>query len=249
MNPARDPIAVPEGTPSTSSGLGPAMRSPLETVFDIFQDGGPILIILAVISVLTLTLILLKLLQFTRLRVGARRFADEALALWWARRPDEALARLAGNPNPIGPILAAAMHGLGQPGKPPPERVREEVLREAAAQQRRLNAYTRGLDVIATLAPLLGLLGTVLGMIDAFRELEAAGGRADPAVLAGGIWEALLTTAAGLGIAIPAAAAVHWIESVVERIRHDAEDAVTRLFTGNLPTLPSHPARDPVHAA
>ncbi|MBK1702906.1 MotA/TolQ/ExbB proton channel family protein, partial [Thiococcus pfennigii] len=145
---------------------------------------------------------------------------------------------LAATPNPIAPILAAAMRGLAGSGGEPAPAVREEVLREAAAQQKRLASHARGLDVIATLAPLLGLLGTVLGMIDAFRELEAAGGRADPALLAGGIWEALLTTAAGLAIAIPAAAAVHWIESVVEGIRHDAEDAVTRLFTGALPATP-----------
>jgi biopolymer transport protein ExbB len=205
---------------------------------DLLQDGGPILVILVLVSLLAATLIALKLLQLARLRVGARGFVGESLGLWRAQRCDEALAILDQSPNPIAPVLATAMRGLGRPGVQPTERVREEVLREAAAQQHRLNVYTRGLDVIATLAPLLGLLGTVLGMIEAFRELEAAGGRADPGLLAGGIWEALLTTAVGLAIAIPAAAAVHWIEGVVEQVRHDMEDAVTRLFTGSLPTRP-----------
>ncbi|MFZ0258029.1 MAG: MotA/TolQ/ExbB proton channel family protein, partial [Gammaproteobacteria bacterium] len=62
--------------------------------------------------------------------------------------------------------------------------------------------------------------------------------------------EALLTTAAGLAIAIPAAAAVHWIEGVVEQLRHDTEDAATRLFTGATPpnhTAPS-PTQEPVDA-
>ena len=200
--------------------------------------------ILVLVSLLAATLIALKLLQLARLRVRARDFVDESFRLWQAQRSEEAFARLDATPNPIAPVLATAMRGLGRPGVEPTERVREEVLREAAAQQQQLNAYTRGLDVIATLAPLLGLLGTVLGMIEAFRELEAAGGRADPGLLAGGIWEALLTTAAGLAIAIPSAAAVHWIDGVVGQVRHDMEDAVTRLFTGIMPTDP--PADPPV---
>jgi biopolymer transport protein ExbB len=93
-------------------------------------------------------------------------------------------------------VLETAMRGLNHPNLGQ-DVVREDVLRVAAAQTQALNRYLRGLDAIATLAPLLGLLGTVLGMINAFQALEAAGGRADPAQLAGGIWEALLTTAFG----------------------------------------------------
>ena len=229
---------------------GTALGRALSDLGDLLQDGGPILVILVLVSLLAATLIALKLLQLARLRAGSRGFVDESLGLWQARRCDEALALLETTPNPIAPVLATAMRGLGRPGVDPAERVREEVLREAAAQQQRLNAYTRGLDVIATLAPLLGLLGTVLGMIEAFRELEAAGGRADPGLLAGGIWEALLTTAAGLAIAIPSAAAAHWIDGVVGQLRHDMEDAVTRLFTGTLPPDYRTPsvAREPVDA-
>lgn len=227
-----------------------ALWSPLGRLEDLLLDGGPILVILALVSVLAATLIVLKLLQFARLQVSARGFVDRSLRHWQERRPDDALALLDATVNPIAPVLAAAMRGLGRPGAQATEVVREEVLREAAAQQHQLDIYTRGLDMIATLAPLLGLLGTVLGMIDAFRELEAAGGRADPGLLAGGIWEALLTTAAGLAIAIPAAAAVHWIDSVVGQLRHDTEDAVTRLFIGTTPSEHTslHLAQEPADA-
>ncbi|ESQ11367.1 MAG: MotA/TolQ/ExbB proton channel family protein [Thiohalocapsa sp. PB-PSB1] len=221
---------------------GSAFATLLERFQGFLRDGGPILTILVLVSVLATTLIALKVLQLIRLRIGARGFVGEALALWRAQRIAEALVVLDASPNPIAPVLAVAMRGLGSPGVEPTERVREEVLREAAAQQQRLNAYTRGLDAIATLAPLLGLLGTVLGMIEAFRALEAAGGQADPGLLAGGIWEALLTTAVGLAIAIPAAAAVHWLDGTVGQLRHDMEDAVTRLFTGTLPAMPARPS-------
>ncbi|XHE58623.1 MotA/TolQ/ExbB proton channel family protein [Phaeobacter sp. BS52] len=89
--------------------------------------------------------------------------------------------------------------------------------------------------MIATIAPLLGLLGTVLGMIAAFQALQAAGSKADPALLAGGIWEALLTTAAGMAVAIPASAALTWFEAVITRIRRDVEDSATRIFVAHQP--------------
>lgn len=76
----------------------------------------------------------------------------------------------------------------------------------------------RPLEVIAAAAPLIGLLGTVLGMIEAFAALSKVQGQIDPSVLAGGIWQALLTTAAGLIVAIPALVAWHSLDKKVERV-------------------------------
>ncbi|WP_346348176.1 MULTISPECIES: MotA/TolQ/ExbB proton channel family protein [unclassified Sulfitobacter] len=92
----------------------------------------------------------------------------------------------------------------------PDQLAREEVTRLAAHELAVLRGGLRPLELIATIAPLIGLLGTVLGMIEAFQALETSGGQADPSALAGGIWEALLTTAAGM--AIPAAVALSWFE-------------------------------------
>ncbi|MEO0762069.1 MAG: MotA/TolQ/ExbB proton channel family protein, partial [Pseudomonadota bacterium] len=94
----------------------------------------------------------------------------------------------------------------------------------------RASAMLRTLDVIATLAPLMGLLGTVLGMISAFQALQASGAAADPSTLAGGIWVALLTTAAGMAVAIPASAALSYFDGVVDRMRLDFEDLASRVF-------------------
>jgi biopolymer transport protein ExbB len=198
---------------------------------ELMQDGGPIMVILMGFSFVSLTLIFLKIFQFATLRVSSRYFIDEVLSQWVARRPERALQILASTPNPIARVLEAAIKSLTD-ADVSMDAAREHVIRVAAAQQKILSAYFRGLDTIATLAPLLGLLGTVLGMIAAFQELEATGGHADPALLAGGIWEALLTTAAGLAVAIPTTAALHGLESVVERTRHAMEDALTQLFTG-----------------
>ncbi|MBT8455409.1 MAG: MotA/TolQ/ExbB proton channel family protein, partial [Alphaproteobacteria bacterium] len=108
---------------------------------------------------------------------------------------------------------------------------REETTRLARAELREARAGVRMLELIATIAPLLGLFGTVLGMIEAFQALQSAGARADPGVLAGGIWEALLTTAAGMAVAIPAAMAVTWVDGVVDRAQAEMEDIATRVFT------------------
>jgi biopolymer transport protein ExbB len=110
-----------------------------------------------------------------------------------------------------------------------------------------LRAFLRPLEVIATLSPLLGLLGTVLGMIVAFQQMEAAGRQVDPTVLSGGIWQALLTTAVGLAVAIPVVAVHSWLERKTDRVAHHMNDAVTRVFTqyGVRDSLPVVAEKDP----
>ena len=86
----------------------------------------------------------------------------------------------------------------------------------------------RLLETIVQAAPMLGLLGTVLGMIEAFGKLAANGGVGDPGQLAGGIWIALSTTAAGLAVAIPFYFVVNWLEERIERERVAMEAAIDR---------------------
>lgn len=110
------------------------------------------------------------------------------------------------------------------------EQAREETERVARRSLAEARRGLRVLEVISTIAPLLGLLGTVLGMIAAFQALQTSGAQADASVLAGGIWEALLTTAAGMAVAIPAALALAWFEAVVDRVASDLEDLLARVF-------------------
>lgn len=198
--------------------------------------GGPVVVVLAAMSVLATAIVLLKLYQFAALQIRARRFVDEAIDRVRGGRIEEALAGLAAVRNPIARSLEVAVRGLREWDNRQRE-VREEVLRVGAQQLAALESYLRGLEAVANLSPLLGLLGTVLGMIRAFQRLEEAGTRVDPSVLSGGIWEALLTTAVGLAIAIPATAALNWLDSEVERFRRDMSDAVTRVYTSRLPML------------
>ena len=116
----------------------------------------------------------------------------------------------------------------------PEAKIREELLRYGGDVLENLRGSFRILEVIASLAPLLGLFGTVLGMIEAFRQLEAAGNQVNPAILSGGIWQALLTTAVGLAVAIPVVAILNWLERRVDGLAHEMDNLVTQLFTEDL---------------
>lgn len=202
-------------------------------LINLLEIGGPVALVLLIFSVLALTIVLLKLWQFTVLGIGRRRFIDTALEYWRDGDPGQALGILSRVRNPVAQVLEVAIRGRWR--SPDSEsRVREEVERVANAWLESLRRYLRGLELVATLSPLLGLLGTVLGMIEAFRRLEEAGQRVDPAILSGGIWEALLTTALGLAVAIPAVIVLNWLERVIERLAHRMEDAVTQVFTSDL---------------
>jgi biopolymer transport protein ExbB len=117
----------------------------------------------------------------------------------------------------------------------PTAQAEAEVGRVARAELAQAGRGLRGLELAATIGPLLGLLGTVTGMIAAFQALQTAGANADPATLAGGIWEALLTTAAGMAVAIPASIALAWFDGIIDRLRHDLEDAASRILLAPVP--------------
>lgn len=204
----------------------------------LLEAGGPVVAVLTAMSVAALTIVIVKLAQFAAARVGERATARRALDLHRAGRSAEAAAVAARSANPVAQVLACAIRG-SQRGDLPIEAVREEVARLAADQIEGLRAYLRPLEVIASVAPLLGLFGTVLGMISAFRQLEQAGSRVDPSVLSGGIWEALLTTAVGLAVAIPVVAVLAWLERVVDRLAQEMASATTQVFTADLTTVPA----------
>ena len=108
---------------------------------------------------------------------------------------------------------------------------REECEGEAKNSLYQASKGLRTIELISHIAPLLGLLGTVLGMIEAFQRLQESGNQADPSILAGGIWEALLTTAAGMAVAIVATVSLSFFDNIIDRLRNDLEDLATQIFT------------------
>ena len=191
---------------------------------DALNVGGPALWVIFGISVVLLTVGLWKFWHLIKLGAWNRKQADEILKLWLEKKIE---------PSDINPrnirakILAQTILAISNQNYTN-DMVREECVRLA---NKNLNEARRGLriiDLIITIAPLVGLLGTVLGMIEAFQALQDSGAQADPSALAGGIWEALLTTAAGMGIAIPASILLSWYDSVVSNIQADIENLATQ---------------------
>lgn len=224
-----------------SLGLAGAPPDVVDRAVHLLQAGGPVVAILLVLSVAACTIVFAKLWQLRSVRAGDTGTARHALALARAGRHQQALDMAAGSPNPAAQALARALRGR-QRTLPEPA-VREEVLRYGTEALDRLRTWLRPLEVIASLAPLLGLFGTVLGMIEAFQNLEHAGSRVDPSILSGGIWQALLTTAVGLAVAMPVVVAHTWLERMIDRLAQEMESIVTQAFTPDLSTASDPAAR------
>ena len=158
----------------------------------IAETGGPVVVILMAVAVLTLAVALYKTWQFRAAAVGRHRALSEAVNAW--ERGDAAAARsaLGRSKSYLAPVIELAMST--------PDAGASRLQAEAELRFAKLERGFRLLDSVAQLAPLLGLFGTVLGMIEAFRALQDAGSQVDPSILAGGIWVALLTTAVGLAV-------------------------------------------------
>jgi len=187
-----------------------------------FQKGGPLMWPLLVCSLVSLTVTIERLLFWWRLRRGR----DDGLLediLVHTEAGDFASAVTAGGGTrdcavrALAAGLAHRAHGLA-------EGLQVAAEDEIASMRRGMNV----LDTIVTLAPLLGILGTVLGIIESFDVLAEAG-IGDPRAVTGGIAKALITTAAGLSVAIMTLIPYNWLISVVERATRRLESATTRL--------------------
>ncbi len=193
---------------------------------DLLILGGPVVWILSLFSVVALTIILVKLAQFWLLRDNNSTAVSQAIIHFGQGERAQALLLTQGQRGPRPRLIAQGI-ALIEAGKLEAEPLRQELMRQARLRVQALASFLRPLEVIATLAPLLGLLGTVLGMIEAFQAMEAAGAQVNPSVLSGGIWKALLTTAVGLAVAIPVSLGHSWLERRVEtqaaRIQNDLE--------------------------
>lgn len=239
---AADPAAVAETTPDMSDAAADIPANALLNAGARAQkfliDGGPSIWAIAGLSVITVALILWKTWRFFLSGAWSRAMSRRAIELWEAGDSKAALALVETRRGLRSRMTAAAMRARLTL---PDGAAREETTRVAKRLLAGQGGGLRALELIATIAPLLGLLGTVLGMIAAFQALQAAGSRADPALLAGGIWEALLTTAAGMAVAIPASAALTWFEAVIDNVRTDMEDLAARVFIAAVETDDAQP--------
>ena len=193
-------------------------------VQDALSVGGPALWVIFGISIVLVTVGLWKFWHLIKLGAWNKKQADEILKLWLEKKVEPVDAN---QQNIRAKILGQTILAISDKNYTK-EMVREECVRLANNDLKEARRGLRVIDLIITIAPLVGLLGTVLGMIEAFQALQDSGAQADPSALAGGIWEALLTTAAGMGIAIPASILLSWYDSVVDNVQADIENLATQ---------------------
>lgn len=210
------------------------MIAEIVTIVRSFLDlGGPVVAILLVISIFALALIAIKFWQFWRENVARHNVARRAVATWQRGQKKDALEIVDKGRNTVEVCLSQAMR-LSVRGIVSKEQIEEEVGRIALVRLHDLQKGFRALEAVAQITPLLGLFGTVLGMIEAFQNLQSAGNTVDPSILAGGIWVALLTTAVGLAIAMPVSLILTWFETRVEDERVAVETLVAAVLNGDL---------------
>ncbi len=192
---------------------------------------GPVFVALLVISVAATAVAIFKIVQFQRMGVGRLQGAQRAVSLWLAGNRIDAVEEAGREASPVSVTVLAAMKSLTR-HPADPRRAQEIAAQTAVDQLATMSRHLRFLEAVVQAAPMLGLLGTVMGMISAFGELSKGGGAIDPSALATGIWTALLTTAAGLAIAIPLYFVWMWLDGRVDEERTVLDGAIGAVLLG-----------------
>ncbi len=185
----------------------------VETMTDLMTKGGIIMIPILFCSILALAIFVERLIFFAKMRRKGKDIETRVIALLDQGHDKEAVTTARQSASPMGRVLAAAMEVLHLDRE-----TLETVIIDATDEEiRDLSTHVQTLATIANVAPLLGLLGTVFGMIKAFMVIQEMGGKVNAAVLAGGIWEAMLTTAFGLAVALPVMMAHSYLLAGIDR--------------------------------
>lgn len=187
------------------------------------------MLVLLAMSVLAVAIVMFKGFELARLRLQGLDFVEPVMTALEKGRLDDARASIDASRHPVAQVLRSSVDAALDP-LISPQAAQAEVARVGSRAVRELESWLRGLSAIAHLSPLLGLLGTVIGMIMAFMKIQDAGSSVDPSVLSGGIWQALLTTAFGLTVAIPAMAAFYLLEGEIDRVRAAMKDVSVRVL-------------------
>ena len=196
---------------------------------DIIHKGGPVMVPIIICSFFALAIIIERFWYLYRVRIDTKKFLESILETMRRQKIKEAIEICEKTLSPISTILKAGIlkHNRTR------EQIKETMEDASLYEVPRLEKNLSGLATIAHISPLLGLLGTVTGMVRCFQtiQLKASAMTAiSPGDLAGGIWEALITTVAGLIIAIPTFVAYNYLVSRVNEFILDMERSATELL-------------------
>jgi len=210
-------ISIPSESPEPGqANPGNQPTIPTRNLWSILVDGGPLMIPIAACSLILLAFVFERFISLRRGRVIPKPFVTRLLQQIedGELERDEALELCEQNGSPVAEVFAGAVRKWGRPAV----EVEQAVIDSGERVTNGLRRYLRVINGVATISPLLGLLGTVWGMIEAFNAIATADALGRPELLAKGISQALLTTAAGLTVAIPALIFYMFFVSRVDRL-------------------------------
>lgn len=197
-------------------------------MWDLIQKGGPVMYLIMILSVISLGIIIERIYNLNRARIDSQKFMDDIINSLKHNKIIESIEMCNKTPGPIAHIIKA---GILKHDRSKPE-IKESIDEAAQLEIPRMEKHLPILATIAHIAPLLGLLGTVSGMIKAFQVIQnkaATMTPVNPGDLAGGIWESLLATLAGLLVAIPTYVAYNYLVNQVDSLAYDMERSATDL--------------------
>lgn len=233
--PSAAPVAAPAAVPAASEPVLPSVptdpagggKIPTKNLLQVLRDGGPMMIPIGICSFLLTVFVFERLVVLRRSRVIPGPFVNRFLEQLREGQLDRetALQLCEDNRSPVATVFVGAIKKWGRPSV----EVEQAVLDSGERVTNDLRRYLRLFNGISTVSPLLGLLGTVLGMISSFNTISSAGAMGRPDMLAAGIGEALLTTAAGLLVAIPALIIYLLFVSRVDRLTMDIDSLAQQL--------------------
>lgn len=197
-------------------------------MWDMIQKGGSVMYLIIILSIIALGIVIERIYNFNRARIDSQKFMDQIINNLKRNKIIEAIEMCSQTPGPIAHIIKA---GILKHDRSKPE-IKEAVDEAAQLEIPRLEKHLPILATIAHIAPLLGLLGTVNGMIKAFQIIQQKAFTmtpVNPGDLSGGIWESLLATLAGLSVAIPTYVAYNYLINQVDTLVFDMERSATDL--------------------
>ncbi len=210
------------------------------SLFQILAKGGFMMIPLAICSLIAITILIERLITLRKMKINTNTFVLQVKNMLLRGRVDDAIMLAKNTPGPIAKISAA---GLAKHNKPR-EEIKDSIEAAAKSQVYHLEQNLGVLGTIAAISPLIGFLGTVTGMIKAFMQVQNLGGSVDASVLAGGIWEALITTATGLSVGIPALIFYNWLQAKVSNHVFEMQESSTELMDTLLEKEEAHADRN-----
>lgn len=195
-------------------------------MFMLIEKGGVIMVLILLLSIAAASIIIERLLFFRKIRVDEQPLIERLKTVLQKGHYDEALDICGNNPSPITNLIKVGIEYRGYDSAD----MKDAINSAANLEIPRLERFLTSLGTIAHVSPLLGLLGTVTGNIEAFGVLGSFGAVGDPSVLATGISEALLTTAAGISVSIPAISFYNYLVNKVNHMIISMENRVNDLI-------------------